>query len=431
MQLQGSPPSREWGDSEEGIEPNSGMIPHAFADRQSATDSATRLVVVYSSGWDCRSVAPVLEIQQLLTSHGKATVDRRLASSPRAGGLLLSFLVTLSACGWNRSLGPTLDLPTSLPLAATATPAFTSASSGSALTPGPTETATPQPLCGGPATMLVLAIGADSRADNYLYGLADVVRVVRVDFTTPKVTVLSLPRDLWVEIPEIADNYGITHGKLNQSYLYGNPGMGYYDGPGAGPGLLARTLDTNFGLRVDHYGAVNMRTFVKIVDAVGGIDVYLPEAVDGRPVDDKTEDMGYFSAGQHHFNGEQALRLSRIRKQDNAFFRDDRQTMVLCALRKKILSPQVVADLPKIVAAFAGSVLTDLSPAQLSQLACLAPKLDSRNLVFAGLPQELFQPRRNPQGSFVLNFDATGVQSLMEDFIAGRWPTEPDKPSCP
>jgi LCP family protein required for cell wall assembly len=302
---------------------------------------------------------------------------------------------------------------------------------GSTATPLPPATATPKPLCGGPATMLVLAIGADSRDDNYLYGLADVIRVVRVDFVTPRVTVLSMPRDMWVEIPGIEDNYGITHGKLNQSYLYGNPGMGYYDGPGAGPGLLARTLDTNFGLRVDHYGAVNMRTFEKIVDAVGGIDVYLPEAVDGRPVDDKTEDMGYFPAGQHHFNGEQALRFSRIRKQDNAFVRDDRQTMVLCALRAKVLSPQVVTDLPQIIAAFAGSILTDLSPAQLSQLVCLAPQLDSRNLIFAGMPEEYLQPGRNPEGSFVLNYDAATVKTLVEEFVGGRWPTEPDKPSCP
>ena len=55
--------------------------------------------------------------------------------------------------------------------------------------------------------------------EDYLYGLADEIRVVRVDFVTPKVTVLALPRDLWVEIPEIEDAYGITHGKLNQAYF--------------------------------------------------------------------------------------------------------------------------------------------------------------------------------------------------------------------
>jgi LCP family protein required for cell wall assembly len=166
-----------------------------------------------------------------------------------------------------------------------------------------------------------------------------VIRIVRVDFVTPKITVLAMPRDLWVEIPDISHFYNITHGKLNQAYLYGGPGMGYYDGPGGGPGLLARTLDLNFGLRVDHYGAVNMFTFVKIVDAVGGLDIYLPTDVDGTPIDDKTEDMGYFTAGQHHFTGSEALRFARIRKRYNDFTRMDNQNMVLCALKDKVGQP--------------------------------------------------------------------------------------------
>jgi len=148
---------------------------------------------------------------------------------------------------------------------------------------------------------------------------------VRVDFVTPKVTVMSVPRDLWVHIPGL-EAYGVTEGKLNQSYFYGSPGMGYYDGPGGGPGLMARTLQDNFGLTVDHYGTVNMYTFVRMVDAVGGIDLYLESNVDGRPVDDKTEDMGYFYAGYNHMTGEAALRFSRIRKTDNGFMRMDRHS---------------------------------------------------------------------------------------------------------
>jgi LCP family protein required for cell wall assembly len=291
--------------------------------------------------------------------------------------------------------------------------------------------ATPAPLCGGPPTMIVLGIGADSRENDYLYGLADAIRVARVDFTVPSVSVLSLPRDLWVEIPEISDHYGIDHGKLNQAYLYGNPGMGYYDGPGAGPGLLARTLDLNYGLRPDHYGAINMRTFVRLVDAVGGIDLYLDEPVDGRPIDEKTEDMGYFAAGAHHMDGATALRFSRIRKVDNAFRRDDRQTQVLCALKDKLLSPDVITDLPQIVAAFQGSVLTDLSPSQIASLACLAPRIRPENLRFASIPEDLLTGMRNAEGSFILSADEQVLRDLVQEFLGGRWPTEPDQPSCP
>ncbi len=347
---------------------------------------------------------------------------------------------------WQAPLGPALQLPTQTPRLETPTSAPPTstpevvAAAPQATEPLPTATseptATPRPLCGGPPTMTVLGVGADSRNDSYLYGLSDVIRVVRVDFVTPKVTVLSMPRDLWVEIPGIADHYGITHGKLNQSYLYGGPGLGYYDGPGDGPGLLARTLDLNFGLRVDHYGSVNMVTFVRIVDALGGIDLYLPEDVDGRPIDEKTEDMGYFYAGQQHFNGDQALRFSRIRKKYNDFTRMDNQNMVLCALQDKLLSPSVLPRVPQLIAAFQDSVLTDLSPAQLGQLACLAPRLDRENLLFASIPQDMLEPAREysdqlKDTTFVYRADFNELRSLMADFQAGTWPDKPKEPTCP
>ena len=88
--------------------------------------------------------------------------------------------------------------------------------------------------------MTLLVVGSDERSEDYLYGLANSIRIVRIDFTAPKLMILDVPRDLWVEIPGIADHYGVTHGKLNQAYFFGNPGMGYYDGPGEGQGLLAR-----------------------------------------------------------------------------------------------------------------------------------------------------------------------------------------------
>jgi LCP family protein required for cell wall assembly len=362
---------------------------------------------------------------------------------------------------WTAPLGPGLELPTYTPLSrGQASPAAaetapvqaglqgvstdgpiqetsteTLASERATATLDATGTAAPQPLCGGPPVMTVLGIGADNGDNSYLYGLADVIRVARVDFVTPKVTMLSMPRDLWVEIPEISDHYDITHGKLNQAYFYGGPGQGYYDGPGGGPGLLARTLDLNFGLRADHYGAVNMQTFVKIVDAVGGIDVYLPTDIDGTPIDEKTEDMGYFYGGQNHFDGSEALRFARIRKRYNDFTRMDHQNMVLCALRKKLLSPAVLPKVPQILAAFQGSVNTDLSLEQLSQLACLLPKIDRQNLIFTSLPQEILQPGRefSPQfgkETFVMEADYNVIRDYVRQFMAGTWPSEPDEPTC-
>ena len=143
---------------------------------------------------------------------------------------------------YRQPLGPALELPITTPkIAATLNtfPVGTNVAEGAAIVQ---PTATSQPLCGGPAVMNILAIGSDSRGANYLYGLSDIMRLMRVDFVNARVSMLEMPRDLWVQIPDISSHYNITHGKLNQAYLYGNKGLGYYYGPGEGPGLLARTL---------------------------------------------------------------------------------------------------------------------------------------------------------------------------------------------
>jgi LCP family protein required for cell wall assembly len=276
--------------------------------------------------------------------------------------------------------------------------------------------------------MTILAIGADTRGDNYNYGLADVIRLVRVDFVNPKVTVLEIPRDLWVEIPDIADNLnGQDHEKLNQAYLYGNPGFGYTDDPARGPGLLARTLALNFGAQIDHYAAVNMRTFEKIVNAVGGIDVTLPDTVDGRTATDTNKRL-LFPAGTHHLDGTRALTLARVRIQ-GGFARADNQNRVLCALRDKLTSSSVITKVPQLIRSFQDAILTDLSLEQLGQLACIGTQIPSGNIVFASFPTEHFKLTRqydpvfnNTVSVWDVNFDT--IRSYISLFHNGAWPSE-------
>ncbi|MGD8457405.1 MAG: LCP family protein [Anaerolineales bacterium] len=332
---------------------------------------------------------------------------------------------------WEQPLGPELNLGTeesvSIP---TETDEFSASESGgdqgtdtesvSAATP------TTEPLCGGPAEMTILAVGIDYRNDNYLYGLADVIRIVHVDFTIPRVAVLTIPRDLWVEIPDTTDVYGGTQTKLNRSYFYGSPGMGHYDGPGGGAGLLAETLALNFGLRVDHYGVINMRTFEDLIDAVDGVEVYLENPVDGRIGE---ENLGYFQAGWHTLNGEKALNLARIRKVDTVFDRANRQTLIICAFKDKILSPSAVKGIPQMISAFSGRILTDMSPSDISKLACLAPKLTGENLVFASFPREILEPSSvyDPEynrDTFIFDVDFNILIDYIDQFLAGTWPEE-------
>jgi LCP family protein required for cell wall assembly len=350
---------------------------------------------------------------------------------------------------WNRPLGVSLSLPTRTPIIENITSSggstpmsFETGDDPTQESPLPSSTPTldaPDTVCGGPPVMYILGIGVDTRDMTYLYGLADVIRVVRVDFVDPKITVLTLPRDLWVELPDIIDKYAdtVTHGKLNQAYLYGGPGMGYYNGSGGGPGLLAHTIAHNYGLYVDNYGAINMYAFERMIDALGGIDIYLEQDWDGRPVDEHTIDLGYFTAGQHHMSGSEALRFARIRKKYSEVDRTDNQSLVICAVKEKVLRPGVIGSIPELINSLSGMVQTDLTPAQISQLTCLLPKLGPDDLQFVRFPDEMmvqgsvYDPNLGDT-TFVWDIPVEDIQQFIRDFENDAIPADSDAGmSCP
>ena len=232
-------------------------------------------------------------------------------------------------------LGPSLPFmpPQEMPATWTAGPITQTSTIDPSIPTRTSVPATPSgPQCGRTGVMNLLVIGADARADTYNYGLGDAIRLVRIDFSKQTVSALEFPRDLWVEIPHIADNLnGQDHEKLNQAYLYGQPVFLYWDDPSQGSGLTALTLNLNFGAKIDHYVTVNMRTFEKIINAMGGIEVNIPN--------DEVAEQASLSVGTHTLNGAQALKLARNRS-EGIFKRADNQNLVLCAIRKKLTSPQ-------------------------------------------------------------------------------------------
>ncbi len=353
-------------------------------------------------------------------------------------GILFSVLVLLVLVvrsAWTQPLGPVLNNNPIFGQAATRTgesdQAVQTLQAGQ--TSLPTKGTTAAPLCGNQPTLTILLAGIDYRGDNYLYGLADVIRVVRVDFTQAKVAVFAIDRALWVEIPGIADHYDITHGLLNQSYFFGVPAMGYYDSPAGGAGLLAQTLNYNFGMNVDNYLVVSMAAFTKGIDTLGGIDVYLPEPMDGNiaPVDGHLEEgeefLGFFSAGWHHLAGEEALNLARIRMGYSSLVRITNQDAIIQGIYAKVRSPEVITKIPALIKLMQDTVLTDLSAQQVNNLYCLAKLMDKDSLAFAEIPVEYYVPAwvYSEYMHQYLNFydiDFDVVRFYVENFQNGTWP---------
>ena len=350
--------------------------------------------------------------------------DRKFPPSFRRINLVLCFsLFLLLVLGCGVPSGP---VPSTATLTASLTPPPT-------VTQTPTPTLPPMPtelpvLCGGPRVMFILLVGSDARRDSYAIGLADSVRLVRVDFVDASMQILTFPRDLYVEIPEIEDHNGITHGKLNQAFLYGNPGYNYYDGPGEGSGLLALTLEHNFGASVDHYVAVNLQTFVRIVDTLDGIDIDLPFVVDGR-VRGSRDTSRYFPAGEQHLDGYRTMLLARMRPQGD-LPRTEIQNLILKSLASKLVSPVAVFKFPQLIGSFQDSVQTDLDPTSIGQLLCLRRSMDIQQIDFLSFPDNLFENERvrDPVlgNTSILAADFEVLNEYVQRFKDGLW-REPEE----
>ncbi|NSW52364.1 MAG: LCP family protein [Anaerolineae bacterium] len=256
-------------------------------------------------------------------------------------------------------------------------------------------------VCGDQREMYFVAAAIDYRGDDYLYGLADVVRLVRVDFTVPQANVITLPRSLLVNVPTDrirAENPVL----LNQSYFFGTPGMQYYSGSGYGAGSLAETIHYNFGIPADHYLVVDFQGFMQLVDALGGIEVDLPEAVDDMP-------RSFFPAGKQVLNGEQALQLARIRQKYSDTDRMNNQTIILRGIFNKLRDPAIVLQLPQLVSTLQDSVVTDVSVNEIQSLLCVFQKMDQEQVYYAMPPQD------------VITTDWVFIPSLQQEMEVLQW----------
>jgi anionic cell wall polymer biosynthesis LytR-Cps2A-Psr (LCP) family protein len=188
--------------------------------------------------------------------------------------------------------------------------------------------------------------------------------------------------------------------------------------------LLALTIEHNFGIQAEHYVVVNMQSFVRIVDAMGGIDINLPYTVDGR-VKGSRDPVLYYAAGQQHLDGYRTLLLARLRPEGD-FLRSQTQNLILQAIAAKMLTSESLPLLPGLIAASISSIQTDLREVEIAQLTCLATMLDAQNVNGFNFPENLFKGTRVDDPvlgrPFVWQVDFNILRSYLEYFKNGTWP---------
>jgi LCP family protein required for cell wall assembly len=233
----------------------------------------------------------------------------------------------------------------------------------------------PLPDWEGSEPFNILLLGVDQRDDERDLNVparSDTLILVRIDPKAKSAGMISFPRDLWVDIP------GFGQGRLNTAYTLGE--LRKLEGGGAG--LAKRTIEQNFGLRVDYYARVDFRGFEQVVDTLGGVvvDVERPIKDDEYPTDNYGVRRLYVPGGLQFMDGRMALMYARSRHSENDFGRMRRQQRVLFAVRQRALQLNMLARAPSLVGQARDMVGTDLNVGQLIRLAKLAQQIDSERV---------------------------------------------------
>jgi len=228
-----------------------------------------------------------------------------------------------------------------------------------------------------------------------------------------QVSLISIPRDLWIYIPTVGMQ------RINTAYQSGE--LSYY--PGGGPGLLKDTIAYNLGIRIDHTAMVDFDGFRRIVDTLGGVDVPVGCAyTDWRLIDPSydpyNEDNWYlYTAGPGllHMDGDLALWYARSRSKSNDFDRGRRQQEVLRAIFSQALRTDTLSKIPQLYQDFSSTVTTDLGLADVLKLAPYAPRLTNADIRGYFIRPPYVSSWMTPGGAAVLLPDETALQGLMAE----------------
>jgi LCP family protein required for cell wall assembly len=240
----------------------------------------------------------------------------------------------------------------------------------------------------------ILLLGIDQREGEAGPFRTDTMILVGIDPATNSVSMLSIPRDLWVRIPGYGEN------RINTAHATGD--LRNY--PGGGVALAKKTVSQNLGVPVHYYVRINFVGFEKLIDAIGGLDIDVPQAIH----DDKypTEDYGTMvldiPAGPQHMDGQTVLRYARSRHGTDDFDRMSRQQQVIRAALDKVLTLDIpVTRWPKLLELAGDSIKTDLTLDEIRDLAPLARELSTAALRSGVIDGGMTVTSITPQGAMV------------------------------
>jgi len=240
----------------------------------------------------------------------------------------------------------------------------------------------------------VILLGSDKREDEATWR-TDTMIVVSIDTERTVVRLLSIPRDLWVNIP------GHGYERINTADMWGELAQ-----EGGGPDLVKQTVRESLGIPIDYYVRADFDGFIKIIDAIGGVDIDVE-----CPLTDIELEPGI-----RHMDGELALLYARSRITTNDFDRSRRQRKLLMALWGQAMSTDIIPRIPALWLAMADTFETDMPLDQVLSLAYLGIQLKPNYIFSQSIGPWQVQNWMTPEGYKVLLPLNDEIEELLNGF---------------
>ena len=339
------------------------------------------LVILLAAGW---RIAALIHAAWL-------TGGRPAFRQPTVGGAVAAMVLLVvvshlwaAAVGWSlyQASGRVFDPPVVVVPVESGSP-----------TPSDPYLATPQTTPETATSRInILLTGIDSN-ELRTHALTDTIIIVSVDPATGKVAMVSFPRDI---ARFTMSNGEVYKKKINSLMTEANNHPDKY--PDGGLPTLIRETGFLLGIPVHYYAAVDLAGFAKLINAVGGVTIDNPRAINDPSYGGWTDGhIGFkLSKGVHHLNGEAALAYARSRKGpgDSDFTRARRQQQLLVALRARLTDPALLPQMPSIIEAASNTLKTNFPRDRLQEMLAIGSAIDSD----AGIRQVVLGPpyAKNP-----------------------------------
>jgi LCP family protein required for cell wall assembly len=272
----------------------------------------------------------------------------------------------------------------------------------------------------GASRVNILVMGLDYRdvadAANFAHQgppRTDTMILLTIDPLTRTAGAVSIPRDLWVNIPG-----GFGYNKINTAYRDGE----LYKLPGGGAGLAMKTVSEFLGVPIHYYAWIEFSVFIKAIDRIGGVDVCIPQALTVGLYDQ--DGVVHLKPGCQTLNGIVALGYARNRAtQYGDVDRSNRQMQVILGLRDKILSPgnwtNLVTEAPGLYQDLSSGIHTNLTFSDAIRLAALVREIPKDSINMKVIDYTMMTDTKAPDGTDILRPFTDKVRVMRDELFSG------------